>query len=148
MLYFKTSKGLFRELENDTSLEHTPKFHDKPIFDQENDEDMDAFYELEKQQEDPRHTLEINFTPLEYYYYDTLQTLLGTKLITFPKSRSYGNPFLDDYCAYHWSNDYATSDCIELKHKVQDLIDDEIVDLGTSSDSCGEDTSLEKYYFD
>jgi hypothetical protein len=42
------SKGIFRELENDTFLEHTPKFHDKPIFDQENDEDMDACYSLEK----------------------------------------------------------------------------------------------------
>ena len=29
---------------------------------------------------------------------------------------------------------------------MQDLIDDEIVDLGTSSDSCGEDTSLEQDY--
>ena len=75
-----------------------------------------------------------------------MQTLLGTKLITFPRSSSYGNPFLDDYCAYHRSNDHATSDCIELKHKVQDLIDDEIIDLGTLSDSCGEDTSLEKDY--
>ena len=95
------SKDLFREQENDISFETMPNFHDKPIFDQENDEDMDACYSLEKQQEDPRHTFERNFTPLDYSYDDILQTLLGTKLIMLPKPSSYGNHFLDDYCAYH-----------------------------------------------
>lgn len=137
------SKGLFREIENDTSFEHTPKFHDKPIFDQY-DEDMKACYFLEKQQKDSRHTFDRNFSPLEHSYDDTLQTLLGTKLITFPKSSSYGNPFLDIYCAYHQHNDHSNSDCIELKHQIQDLIDDGIVNM--SNDSCGEATSHEKDY--
>lgn len=44
------------------------------------------------------------------------------------KSKSYGNPFSNVNCTYHQSNEYATSNCIELKHKVQDLIDDKIVD--------------------
>jgi hypothetical protein len=35
-----------------------------------------------------------------------------------------------------------------MKYKVQDLIDDEIVDLRTSNDSCGDDTSLEQDYVD
>ena len=65
-----------------------------------------------------------------------------------PKSSSYGNPFLDDYCSYHRSNDHATFKCIDLKHKLQDLIDYEIFDLRISSDSYGEDTSLEQDYID
>ena len=87
------------------------------------------------------HSFERNFTPLDYSYDKILQTLLGTKLITLPKSSSYGNPFLDYYCAYHQSNDHTTSNCIELKHKVQDLIDDKIFGLDISSDPCVEDTS-------
>ena len=78
-----------------------PKFHDIPIFDQENDEDMDVCYSLEKQQEDPRNIFERTFTPLEHSYDDILQALLGTKLIKLPKYNSYENPFLDVYCGYH-----------------------------------------------
>jgi len=141
------SKDLLRDKESDISFGPMPKFHEKTIFDQY-DEDMDACYSLKKQQEDPRHTFERTFTPLEDSYDEILQTLLETKLITLPKSSSYGNPFLDIYCAYHQSNDHATSNCIELKHKVQDLIDNEVVDLRTSSDLCGEDTSLEQDYVD
>ena len=76
-----TSKDLFRELENDTSLEHMPKFHNKPIFDQY-DEDMKACYFLEKQQKDSRHTFEITFTPSGDSYDVILQTLLGTQAKT------------------------------------------------------------------
>ena len=104
------SKDLLREKESDTSFEPIPSYHDGPIFDQDNDEGMNAYHSLEKKQkENPRHTFERDFTPLEYSYDDTLQTLLGTKLITLPKSSSYGNPFLDDYCAYHRSSDHITS---------------------------------------
>lgn len=83
------------------------KFHDKPIFDQY-DEDTDACYALAKKQKYHRYTFERNFTPLEYYYYDILQTLLGTKLIAFPKSSSYGNLFLDIYFSYHQHNEHIT----------------------------------------
>jgi hypothetical protein len=142
------SKDLLKEKESDTSFGPIPKFHEKPIFEQDNDEDMNAYHSLKKQQKESRHTFERNFTLLEHSYDDILQTLLETKLIMLPKSSSYGNRFLDDYCAYHQSNDHATSNCIELKHKVQDLIDNEVVDLRTSSDLCGEDTSLEQDYVD
>ena len=37
---------------------------------------------------------------------------------------------------------------MELKHKVQDLIDDNIFGLETSSELCGEDTSVEKHHVD
>ena len=88
------SKDLFREQASDTSFELISSFHDGPIFDQDNDEDMDPYHSLEKQQKDSRNTFDRT-------YDDTLQTLLGTKLITLPKSSSYGNPFLNIYCAYH-----------------------------------------------
>ena len=84
---------------------------------------MKAFYFLEKQKKDSRHTFERTFTPLGDYYDVILQTLLGTNLITLPKSSSYGNPFLDIYCTYHQHNEHSTSNCIELKHKIQDIID-------------------------
>ena len=42
------SKDLLREKESDTSFEPIPSYHDKPIFDQEDDEGMDACYSLEK----------------------------------------------------------------------------------------------------
>ena len=112
------SKDLLREKENDTSFEPIPSYHDGPIFDQDNDEGMDAYHSLEKQQKDSSHTFDRNFSPLEDSYDDILQTLLGTKLITLPKSSSYGNPFLDIYYAYHRHNDHSTLDCIELKHKI------------------------------
>ena len=41
------SKDLLREKESDTSFDPMPSFHEKPIFDQY-DEDMDACYSLEK----------------------------------------------------------------------------------------------------
>ena len=69
---------------------------------------MDACYSLEKQQEYPRHIFERNFTSLDYSYDDILQTLLDTKIIMLPKSSSYGNPFLDIYCAYHRHNEHST----------------------------------------
>ena len=137
------SKDFLKEKESDTSFDPKPSFHEKPIFDQY-DEDMNSYHSLEKQQKDSRHTFERTFTPLEDSYDDILQTLLGTKLITLPKSSSYGNPFLDIYCAYHQHNEHSTSDCIELKHKIQDLIDNGIIDA--SNDSCDEDTFLEKYH--
>ena len=127
------SKDLFREQASDTSFEPMLKFHDGPIFDQDNDEDMDAYHSLEKQQKDSRHTSNRTFAPLEDSYDDTLQKLLGNKIIMLPKSSSYGNPFLDIYCAYHQHNEHSTSDCIELKYKIQDLIDNRIID--TSNDS-------------
>ena len=101
-------------------------FHDKPIFDQY-DEDMDAWYTLEEQKGDPRHTFERTFSPLGYPYDVILQRLLDTKLITLPKSSSYENPFLEIYFSYHPHNDHYTLDCMKLKHKVQNLIDDGIV---------------------
>lgn len=129
-----------------TSFEPIPNFHGKPIFDQDNDEDIDACYSLEKQQNDSRHTLERNFNPLEDYYYNILQIVLANELLMLPKSSSYGNPFLDIQYAYHQNNKHSTLDCIELKHRVQDLIDDGIVEI--SNDSCDEDTSLEKDHID
>lgn len=79
---------------------------------------------------------------LEDSYDKILQTLLGTKFITFLKSSSYGNPFLNIYYSYHRYNEHSTSDYIDLKHKIQDLIDNRIID--SSNDSCNEDTSLEQ----
>lgn len=93
---------------------------------------------------DLRHTLVRYFTPLEDSYDVILKKLLSNELLKISKSRSYCNPFIYVYCAYHQSTKHATSDYIELKHKVQDLIDDKIVDVGTYSASCGEDTYLEK----
>ena len=57
------SKDLLREKESDISFGLVPKFYNKPIFDQY-DEDMKACYSLEKQQKDSRHTFERTFTPL------------------------------------------------------------------------------------
>ena len=77
-----------------------------------------------------------------------MQKLLANELLMLLKSSSYENLFSDIYFSYHRSNEHATSNCMELKHKVQDLIDDNIVGLKTSSDSCGEDTSLEQDHVD
>ena len=95
------SKDLLREKESDTSFEPIPSYHDGPIFDQENDEGMNAYHSLDKQKKASSHTFDRTFSPLEDSYDDILQALLGNKLIMLPKSSSYGNPFLDIYCAYH-----------------------------------------------
>ena len=124
-------------------MEHILKFHNKPIFDQYN-EDIKSYYFLEKEKKNSSYTFDRTFSPLEYSYDDILQTLFDTKLITLPKSSSYGNPFLNIYCAYHRHNEHSTLDCIVLKHKIQDLIDNGIID--TSNDSCDEDTFLENYH--
>lgn len=88
---------------------------------------------LRNKKKDSIHTFDRTLAPLKDSYDDILQALLGTKLITLPKSSSYGNPFLDIYCAYHQHNEHSTSVCIDLKHKIQDLIDNGIID--TSNDS-------------
>ena len=105
---------------------------------------MDAYHSLEKKQKNSSYTFDRTFSPVEDSCDDILKALLGTKFITLPKSNSYGNPFLDIYCSYHRHNEHSTSECIELKHKIQDLIDNGIID--TSNDSCDEDTLLEKYH--
>ena len=127
------SKDLLREKESGTSFKPILSYHDGPIFDQDNDEGRDAYHSLEKQQKNSSYTSNRASTPLEDSYDDILQALLGTKLIMLPKSSSYGNPFLDIYCAYHQDNEHSTSDCIELKQKIQDLIYNGIID--TSNDS-------------
>ena len=93
------SKNLLREKESDTSFDPIPSYHDGPIFDQDTNEGINAYHSIEKHQKDSSHTFDRTFTPLGDSYDVILQTLLGTNLITLPKSISYGNPFLDIYCA-------------------------------------------------
>ena len=42
------SKDLLREKESDNSFEPIPRYRDGPIFDQDNNEGMDAYHSLEK----------------------------------------------------------------------------------------------------
>ena len=83
------------------------KFHDKPIFDYYN-EDVDAFYALDRKQKAPRHTFERTFTPLGFSYDMMRKTLIENNIITLQyKSRPYEPevkpPWWRDYhfCNYH-----------------------------------------------
>ena len=70
----------------------------------------------------PKH--DFDFTPLGRSYESTLEELLQRKLIVLPKVTSEGLSFISNYCAYHRHNRHETSDCMELKNQIQDLIDD------------------------
>lgn len=48
MSSFSRSKDLLREKESDTCSEPIPSYHDGPIFDQDNDEGLNACHSLEK----------------------------------------------------------------------------------------------------
>lgn len=138
------SKDLLREKVSNNSFEHMPIFHDGPIFDQ---------YENDKNGH--RHTFERTFTPWGFSYDMVLETLVANKIITLPyKSRPYEPelkpPWWRDnhYCGYHRNKCHKIEDCITLKCKIQDLIDDEIINVEIPKDLYDEDTSLEKDHVD
>src|SRR3954463_11774673 len=76
-----------------------------------------------------------SFTPLPMPLSQALQQLLNQNLITllppysFPTNPAPGYKYLAR-CAYHLNSPgHDTEDCGPLKHKIQDLIDDKIIDF-------------------
>ena len=59
-----------------------------------------------------------------------------------PKVTSEGLSFMSNYCAYHRHNRHETSDCMELKNQIQDLIDDGIIQISKLSST--RDSTLKK----
>lgn len=58
-----------------------------------------------------------------------LETLLENNLIMLPQTTSSGISFLRNYCVYHQHNENYTFDRMELKHKIQDLINYEVIEI-------------------
>ena len=89
-----------------------------------------------------------NFTPLWDSYDVVLKTLVTKKIITLLEiSRHYeleewNN---DHYYDYHRNKGHKTKNCIELKHKVQDIINDGIVYVETSKDLSNGDGTIDWY---
>lgn len=138
------SKYPLREKVSNNSFEHTSIFHDRPIFDQD-----------ENDKNGPRHTFERAFTPLGFSYDMVLETSVANKIITLAyKSRPYEPEVKlpwwrnDHYCGYHKNKGHKIEDCIMLKCKIQDLIDDRIIDVEIPKDLYDEETSLEQDHVD
>ena len=74
-----------------------------------------------------------DFTPLGRSYESTLEDLLQNNLIVLPKPTLAGASFFNNYCAYHRHNMHKTSHCKELKNKIQDLFNDDIIQKPKSS---------------
>lgn len=75
------------------------------------------------------------FTPLGQAIESALKELLEHNLIILPNKTTWGCEFLSNYCAYHRHNKHNTLDCMELKHKIQDLLDNGIIEIEDPNDS-------------
>lgn len=88
-----------------------------------------------KQDISSKYPLDRQFTPLGQSIESSLKELLEHNLIILPNKTTWGCEFLSNYCEYHRHNKHKTSDCMELKHKSQDLLDNGIIEIKDPNDS-------------
>lgn len=88
-----------------------------------------------KQDISSKYPLDRKFTPLGQSIETALEELCAHNLITLPNTRPRGFTFLSNYCAYHRENKHKTLDCMELKHRIQDLRDNDVIEIEDPNDS-------------
>lgn len=88
-----------------------------------------------KQDISSKYPLDRQFSPLGQSIELALKELLEHNLIILPNKSTRGCEFLSNYCEYHRHNKHKTSNCMELKQKIQNLLDNGIIENEDPNDS-------------
>lgn len=73
-----------------------------------------------------------------------LEKILENTIIMWHQTTSCRISLWRKYYTYHQNNEHNTSHYMDLKHKIQDHIDDELIKIKNTNESSSEDSTLRK----